>query len=87
VTTTEVIKSFVVAEFLPDLRPADLADDYDLIGNGVIDSLALLRVITWLANEFDINLDQVEFAEHNFTSVSAIRAFTESALSSQHLAA
>ncbi|SDH50116.1 Phosphopantetheine attachment site [Actinokineospora alba] len=86
-TTSDVIRNFLVAEFLPDLRPADLADDYDLIGNGVIDSLALIRVITWLGNEFDIDLDQVEFAEENFTSVSAIRAFTESALDEQYRAA
>lgn len=79
----DVIKEYIVAEFLPDVPVADLADDYDLVSSGVIDSLALLRVITWLGTEFDIDLDDVEIAEENFASVNAIRAFVEQAKQAQ----
>jgi acyl carrier protein len=69
------IKRYLVAEFLPDVRVEQLADDYDLIGSGVIDSLGLLRVINWLENHFGILVDEVEIAEHDFVSVDAIHAF------------
>ena len=76
--TTE-IKQYIVAEFLPDVQVAQMADDYDLIGNGVIDSLGLLKVINWLENHFGILVDEVEIAEQDFASVDAIHRFVDRA--------
>jgi len=55
----------------------ELADDYDLVANGVIDSLGLLRVVSWLENRFDIPVDEVDISEQDFVSVAAICAFVE----------
>jgi len=73
------IKSYIVDEFLPDITADQLSADYDLIGSGVIDSLGLLKVISWLENHFDIVVDDVEIAEHDFVSVDAISAFVNRA--------
>jgi acyl carrier protein len=73
------IKRYIVAEFLPDVQVEQLADDYDLIGSGVIDSLGLLKVINWLENYFGILVDEVEIAEHDFVSVDAIHDFVDRA--------
>jgi acyl carrier protein len=73
------IKEFIIAEFIPDIQVTQLDDDYDLIAGGVIDSINLLRVITWLENRFDIPLDEVEIAEKNFASVTAICEFVDRA--------
>lgn len=74
-----VIKEFIIAEFMPDIQVDQLDDDYDLIAAGVIDSINLLRVITWLGNRFDLPLDEVEIAEKNFASVNAICDFVNHA--------
>ncbi|MEV6694582.1 acyl carrier protein [Micromonospora sp. NPDC051196] len=71
----QAIKEYIVTEFIPDIQVSELDDDYDLIAGGVIDSISLLRVITWLENRFDIPVDEVEIAEKNFTSVTAICEF------------
>ena len=44
------IKQFLVDEFLPDVNESDIAEEFDLIDNGVIDSLGLLKVIAWIEN-------------------------------------
>lgn len=75
----QVIKEYIVSEFIPDIQAAQLDDDYDLIAAGVIDSISLLRVITWLENRFDIPVDDVELAEKNFASVAAICEFVDRA--------
>ena len=41
----ERVKGFIVAEFRPGVTADQLADDYDLVANGVIDSLGLLFTI------------------------------------------
>lgn len=71
------IKRYIVTQFLPDVQPDQLSDDYDLIANGVIDSLGLLRVITWLGDHFDIPIDDIEIAEQDFVSVAAIGRFVD----------
>jgi acyl carrier protein len=73
------IKEFIITYFIPDIQMAQLDDDYDLIAGGVIDSINLLRVITWLGSRFDLPIDEVEIAEKNFTSVTAICEFVDAA--------
>jgi len=71
------IKEFIFAEFLPGVTSDQLADDYDLVANGVIDSLGLLRVVSWLENRFDIPIDEVDISEQDFVSVAAICEFVD----------
>jgi acyl carrier protein len=73
------IKQFIFAEFLPGVAADQLADDYDLVANGVIDSLGLLRVVTWLEGHFNIPMDEVDISERDFVSVAAICRFVERA--------
>lgn len=76
-SNSEVIKEHIVQEFLPDVSTADLADDYDLIANGVVDSLGLLRLIGWLETRFEIPIDDIEISEKDFVTVTAICGFIE----------
>jgi len=78
----EIITRYIVDEFLPDVSAADLSSDYDLLAGGVIDSLALLKVVDWLGERFQLSLDDVEFSPDDFRSVDAISAFVSSAPSS-----
>jgi acyl carrier protein len=73
------IRTFVVEEFLPDVPAEDLADDDDLLANGIIDSLGLLQVIAWLEDRFGLVLDDAEIGPDSFRSVDTIAAFVEQA--------
>lgn len=74
----QAIKAFVIAEFIPDVSPDELADDYDLLSDGVIDSLGLLKLIAWVENEFGVVIDDTALAPDNFRSVRAIDGFVGS---------
>lgn len=69
------IKQYVLDEFLPGVSADELDADYDLRANGVIDSLGLLRVVTWLEAAFDIPVEEVEITEQDFTTVASISRF------------
>ncbi|WP_329297177.1 phosphopantetheine-binding protein [Streptomyces sp. NBC_00659] len=71
----QAVKEFVLREFLPDVPADDLADDLDLMANGVIDSLGLLKVIAWLEDRYGVDTDAVDLDPESFTSVAAIAAF------------
>jgi acyl carrier protein len=72
---TAIITRYLVEEFLPDVDVTDLPPDYDLFAGGVIDSLALLKVIEWLGDRFHVDLDDVELSPDNFRTVQAINSF------------
>lgn len=76
---TTTITQYIVDEFVPDVRTADLAADYDLFAGGVIDSLALLKVLDWLGDRFQLDLDEIELSPDNFRTVQDINAFVGAA--------
>src|SRR3546814_8635819 len=50
------VKAFILEEFLPGERPEALTDDTPLVTEGVLDSLATLRLVSFLEKEYDIAL-------------------------------
>jgi acyl carrier protein len=79
--TTAKIKAFIVEEFMPDVSPDELDDDFDLLTGGVVDSLGLLKVVAWLEDEFDIGVDDSELGPDSFRTVAAIKAYVDQARS------
>lgn len=75
----DTIKKFLIEQFLPDVDAAELDVDYDLLSNGVIDSLGLLKLIAWVENTFDMAVADTDLDPDNFRTVAAIAAFVESA--------
>ena len=74
-THIAAIKQYVISEFLSDVSTADLADDHDLLADGVIDSLGLLKLIAWVEDHFQLAVDDTALDPGNFRSVGAIDAF------------
>jgi acyl carrier protein len=75
----QTIRKFIVEEFLPDVPAESLAEDYDLLSGGVIDSLGLLKIIAWLEDRFDIAVDDLEIAPDNFRTVTTMNDFLQNA--------
>ena len=75
--TADAIKDFIVAEFLSDVTVDQLDSDYDLLASGVIDSLRLLRLVTWLETRFSLPMDDIEIAPDNFRTVTEIVKLVE----------
>ncbi|MFJ4190979.1 acyl carrier protein [Kitasatospora sp. NPDC089509] len=74
-SNTDRIKRFLIEEFLPDVTPDELADDHDLLSDGVIDSLGVLKLIAWVEDHFALPVDDTDLDPNNFRSVTAIDAF------------
>lgn len=54
---------------------AKVGDNESLIDSGVVSSLGLLEVASWLEREFGIKVDQLDLVADNFESIAAIAAF------------
>ena len=72
------IRQFILANFLIGEDPANLKDDTPLRTSGVLDSVATLRLVTFVEEQFGIRVEAHEASVENFDSIDSIAAFIES---------
>lgn len=68
----EAIRNYIAQERFAGQAPPFLTDDFDLIESGTIDSLFLVRLITYLEQEFPVQFRMNDFVPKNFKSVNAL---------------
>jgi acyl carrier protein len=57
----------------------EIADpDADLISDGLMDSLMLVELLTYLEQEYQITIDFMDLEVENFRSIASITQFVES---------
>ena len=66
------IKKYVLDEFLPGEDPAALTDTVPLIGTGILDSIAVLKLVTFLEQQFGITIEAHETGAENLNTVADI---------------
>jgi acyl carrier protein len=68
------IRTFVFEKF-PAVRKRDVADDTRLLESGVVDSLGILDVVTFLERAFRIKIEDEELLPENFGSIDDLCGF------------
>jgi len=66
------VKSFILNEFLPGEDPAALTDTTPLMTTGILDSIAVRRVVTFLESQFHITIEPHEAVVENLNTLSDI---------------
>jgi len=64
------IKSFILNEYLPGEDPAALTDTTPLMTTGILDSIAVLKVVNFLESEFGITIEPHEAVLENLNTLS-----------------
>lgn len=67
------IVDFIRREFLGDDVP--VARDTDLLGDGMLDSLGVLRLATYVDAEYRLAMQPSDFVIENFNTVSALAGY------------
>lgn len=63
------IKNYILSEFLPGEDPSAFTDTTPLRTTGILDSIAVLRLVTFLESEFDITLEAHETGVENLNTL------------------
>jgi acyl carrier protein len=67
------IRKFLV-EHYPTISPT-LGDEEPLLGSRAVDSLGIVKLVTFVESEFDITIADEEFVPEHFRSIAALAAF------------
>ncbi len=73
---TEKITAFVQEHF-PLARRRNIAEDDPLLEKGIVDSLGVLDLVTFLEHEFSINVTDDELIPQNFHTINRLAAFVQ----------
>jgi acyl carrier protein len=69
------VRSFVQENFLYMHTNFELADDDRLLEKGVIDSMSIVEMISFIEKEFGVYAQEEEISDANFGSLSGIARF------------
>jgi acyl carrier protein len=75
--TTDTIREFILKRYLPGESAANLRDDTPLRSSGILDSLATLGLISFLEEQYRIEIEAHETDVDNFDRIQDIAAFVE----------
>lgn len=76
------LRNYVIAEAFHGKPPAGFTDDFDLIESGVMDSLLMMNLITYVSQQHSVEFGPNDLVPKNFNSVSALNQFLATKLSS-----
>jgi acyl carrier protein len=77
-TTMHAIKNYILDEFLPGEEPSLLTPTTPLVSSGILDSLATLKLVSFLEQTFAIRLKPHETDEEHLDTLEAICGLVES---------
>jgi acyl carrier protein len=77
-TMKEEIRQYILSEFLPGEKPSNLRDDTPLRTSGILDSVATLRLVSFVEERYGIEVEAHEAGVENFDRIDAIAAFVQS---------
>jgi acyl carrier protein len=69
------VKTFILNEYLPGEDSAALTGSTPLMTTGILDSIAVLKVVTFLENQFGITIEPHEAVVENLNTISDIGRF------------
>ncbi len=59
------IKNYILEEFLPGEDPDELTDSVEMMTLGILDSVSVMQLVTFLEEQFDVTFEANEVgAEH-----------------------
>jgi acyl carrier protein len=70
----ESIRKFILERF-PLARQRNVSNQESLLESGILDSLGILEVVTFVEGEFQITVDDDELQPEHFSSIAAMSAY------------
>jgi len=74
---TTKITSYILSEVLLDKSMTELSPQEDLLDDGLVDSLGIMRLIAYIESEFGFSVPAEDVTVESFMSVDAVVAYLQ----------
>ena len=76
----DTVRAFILDQFLPGEDPDALRDDTPLVTGGILDSIATLKLVAYVEEKYDIELEAHEADAEHLNTISDISNLVQSKL-------
>ncbi len=76
----EIVRNFIKKNLARRQEHLEISDQDDLILNGIVDSLGLIKMVNFLEERFSLQLGDEEITPENFESIDSISILLDRAL-------
>jgi acyl carrier protein len=76
-TTADTLRQFISRELAGGRLAGELTDDLPLIAEHVVDSLGIFQLVSFVEDEFDVEVGDDEVVLENFATIAALADFVE----------
>ena len=73
----QIVKQYILDELLPGEDPAQLTDSVQLVKGGILDSIATLKLVSFLEERFGVEMQAHEINLDNFNTLPEIEAIVQ----------
>ena len=73
----QILRTFIFDELASEKNLEDWEDDQSLLEGGVIDSLAILKLLSFIEEKFSITLSDDDFVPENFETINCLCSLIE----------
>lgn len=71
------VREYVTDNFLYMRQGYEFSDGDSLLGHGIVDSMGVIELITFVQDQFGVEVAEEEITEENFGTLHAIGCFVE----------
>lgn len=72
----EKLEEFILTEVCPDMGLEQISEDTELIDSGIVDSLGILKILSFLDDEFGVDLSDEDIRPEKFATIKLILELT-----------
>ncbi len=69
------LSEHIIEQYLKGQMPEGFDDDYNLIDDGILDSLAIINLVDYLEKQYQIEFGDNDIVPEHFSSVNALAEF------------
>lgn len=77
-TIAQTVKDFILREFLPGEDPNELTNTTPMVSGGILDSLATVKLISFLEKEFGVEFEPHELSGEYLETLDTITEVIQS---------
>ena len=74
----EVVRRFILDNFLPGEDPKNLTDETELKESGILDSLSTLKLVTFLEEQYKVEFEANDLEAGNLATIANIEQLVQS---------
>ncbi len=75
--TAELIRNFIIKDILTDSARSNIGYDDSLLEAGIIDSLGIVKILSFLSDRLDVTVEDQDVIPENFETINAISSYVE----------